>query len=207
MTPALANTLTYVERGAVLAARVWVGDFYFKSPLDLGASPIKCAVYEGHVPMIQAGDMASAPKAPSIAVRAASATWRREYGEVHLHFIILTWNDDLDRMGYRDVENLAWRLNQGIYESRGIPPVVANSDGSYTMGTGNLFQLTDHPTSFELIDDPNVDFFPYFIGVYSAVFGVPTPEPDAAPWNQLADPSLLVTSLPSAVVTPHKGLK
>jgi hypothetical protein len=198
------NTLPDVERAAAYAARVWVHDMYFKSPLDDGAVPVPMSVYEGHVPMYQAGEMGSAPKAPSIAIRAQSASWKHEFGEVHLNFAILTWNDELSRRGYRDVENVAWRLNQGVYEARGLPPVTANSDGSFTMGRGNLFQLTDHPTTFELIEDPAVDFFPYFIGVFAAVFSVPTPEPDEAVWNELVNPSFTVSIPTPPAPQPHR---
>lgn len=197
-------TFSDVERAAVYAARVWVKDMYFKSPLDSGAVPVPMSVYEGHVPMYQAGDMGSAPKAPSIAVRAQSVTWTHEYGQCHLNFAILTWNDDLNRSGYRDVQNVGWRLNQGVFEARGLAPVTANSDGSFTMGRGNLFQITDHPTSFEPIEDPSTDFFPYFLGIYTAVFSVPTPEPDEAEWNQLVHPSFKVSIPTPPAVQPHR---
>jgi hypothetical protein len=198
----LFNTPLDLERAAAAAARVWLGDMYLKSPLDLGAQPIQCAVYEGHVPMMQAGDQNGAPKAPSIAVRAQSANWHREGGEAHLSFAILTWDDNLSRMGYRDVENLSWQLNQDVYESVGIPAVLAREDGSFMMSDGNLFQLADHPTTFELIDDPSVDFFPYFLGVYTAVFNVPTPQPNTAAWNPVT-PSFKVTTPGPPTPAPH----
>lgn len=204
MTPILARTLRDVEKFAAAAARVWIGNMLFKSPLDLGAVPVPCSVYEGHVPMYQSGDQNGAPKAPSVAIRAQSATWKREFGECHLNFAILTWNDDLSRNGYRDVENLAWRLNQGIYESAGIPAVLPQSDGSYLMSDGNLFQLTDHETSYELIDDPAVDFFPYFLGIYTAVFGIPTPGVNAGPWNELTEPTFTVTTPTPPEATPYE---
>jgi hypothetical protein len=203
VTPALSNTIVYLERAAVAVTRIWIQDMYFKSPFDLGAVPVQCSVYEGHVPMLQVSDENSVPKAPSIAVRVQNASWKREHGEAQLNWAIITWNDDLSRIGFRDVENLAWRINQGLYESVGIPLVMTNSDGSYTLGTGNLFQLLDHPTNFELIDDPTLDFFPFFIGVFSAHFGIPTAVPDTAPWNQFADGTFNVTTPTPPAPTPH----
>jgi hypothetical protein len=48
-----------------------------------------------------------------------------------------------------------------------------------------LCQSTEKEESieFELVEDPNVDFHPFYLGWVSAKFGIMSPGPDDAPYN------------------------
>jgi hypothetical protein len=155
----------------------WVQDFQLKSPVDRGKVPIPIDVVQGFIPSYQAGpQMPAQNKAPVIAVRVSHGTYHRLKGEVVIDCIVLTWDDDLSRQGYRDCLNLCDRLVLGLYETRTIK---------------KSFPVTDNPVTFLLVEDPSKDYFPYFVAGVQVTLGVQTPELNKAPYSPPGEPYVL----------------
>ncbi len=169
----MQQTVLDLERAIVKAVAIWTADMQFKSPADRGAVPVNLSVYRGHIPSFQTGpSLPSQPKAPSVAIRATHGIYRREEGEADVNFAILTFDDSTDRQGYQDVMNIINRISNGLLEV----------DQNFIAQSFVLLQDSVHEASihFELIDDPNVDFFPYWLGGMTARFGIFSPGPDSA---------------------------
>lgn len=155
----------------------------FKNPVDRGQTRIGLSVYQGMIPSIQAGPTSAPrmPKAPSVAVAIKKGFYRRLDGEVHANIAILCWDDDNNRQGRIDVHNIINRIVYGLMEKN------STVDRSFI-----LCQSTEKEDSieFELVEDPNVDFFPYFLGWVSAKFGIMSPGPDDAAYNDVGADTL-----------------
>jgi hypothetical protein len=154
-------TILDCERCVAEAIKPWVQDFMLKSPADRGAVPIPIEVVQGFIPSYQAGPQLNGQnKAPVIAVRISHGFYHRLKGDVAIDMIVLTWDDDLNRQGYRDAMNICQAIVTGLYETG----VIARS-----------FPLLDTPVTWDLIEDPSKDFFPYFVAGIQAHFGLMTP--------------------------------
>jgi hypothetical protein len=152
-----------LERAAVQAITGWVNNppILLRNPYDPEGPAIPPAVYQGRIPSVSSGpDNVPAYKAPSIAVCCYSSVYKKVAGEASLHIAILTWDDDLTRNGYEDVSNIINRIITGFFESRFI---------------AHAFPLLDDAVHGDVILDPSVDFFGYFIGSVEAKFGLMTP--------------------------------
>jgi hypothetical protein len=101
-------------------------------------------------------------KAPSITISAGRKDYRRVSGIAIVNMLIITFDDDLTRNGYADVENICQRIIYGLYESR----IIAGA-----------FPLLDEIVHSETINDPSIDYFGYFMGRVEAKFGIYTPQP------------------------------
>jgi hypothetical protein len=152
-----------LERSLVRIVSGWVNDppILCRDPYDPEAPPVPPTVYQGRIPSLQAGPQETPTyKAPSIAICCTKTRYKRESGVATVNFAILTWNDGLDRKGYMDVSNIINRIVTGLYQ-------IGMIDKS--------FILLDEAVEAELIFDPSVDFFGYFLGGIEAEFGVFTP--------------------------------
>ena len=156
-----------LERAAMQAVTIWVNNppILCRNPYDPTGGPVVPTVYQGRIPSAEAGpdNPESGPplyKAPSIAVCCYATAYKRESGIGTLHFAILTWDDDLTRNGYEDVSNIINRIVFGFYE-HGV--------------LGQSFILLDETVHGDVILDPSVDFFGYFLGSVEAKFGLMTP--------------------------------
>jgi hypothetical protein len=157
------------------AIRVWTANMRFKSPTDRGAVPVPISVFVGNIPSYQAGPTAvqQTPKAPSIAVKVSSGHYRRLDGDATINMAILTWDDAIGRTGYTDVLNIINRIANGMLET-----VILSSAFVLLQDSVNEESIT-----FDLIDDPNIDFHPYNLGMVTAKYGLMSPGPDDAPYN------------------------
>jgi len=54
--------------------------------------------------------------------------------------------------------------------------------------------MTDEELLFEHIEDPDVDFFPYFTAHIQAEFGIGTPVPNHAPYGDVGPDTIKVSS-------------
>jgi hypothetical protein len=153
-----------LERAAMQAVTGWINNppLLMRNPYDPTGPAIVPTVYQGRIPSVDAGPDNGVPlyKAPSIAVCCYSATYKREKGVGSLHLAILTWDDDLTRNGYEDVSNIINRIITGFYEIGVL---------------GQSFLLLDDSVTGDVILDPSVDFFGYFLGSIEAKFGLMTP--------------------------------
>jgi hypothetical protein len=161
---------------------LWVQDYRLKSPVDRGKYPVPVEVVQGFIPSYQAGpQMPMQNKAPAIAVRVSHGTYRRLKGEVAIDCIVLVWDDDLSRQGYRDCMNLVNNIVTGIYEARTI---------------ARAFPVLDEPVTWTLVEDPSKDFFPYFVAGVQVHLGVQTPDPNAAPYDVIEKEKLILRPVP-----------
>jgi hypothetical protein len=158
-----------LERALVQAVTEWVTDppILCRDPYNPEAPALPPTVYQGRIPSLQAGPQETPTyKAPSIAVCCTRTRYKREAGVATVTFAILTWDDDLSRKGYQDVSNIINRIITRLYEAG----MIAQS-----------FILLDDPVHGELIFDPSVDFFGYFLGSVEASFGIFTPGVNEGP--------------------------
>jgi hypothetical protein len=170
-----------LERCLTESIAEWVADYRLKSPIDRGAQPVPIQVSQGFVPSFYAGPEASEQdKAPAIAVRATQGQYMKGYGKAECNIMILTWDDDVSRQGYMDVQNLMARICHFLLYFRKI---------------GN-FVLSDDPIHFMEVVDAFKDFFPYFVGGISCQFILRSSEP--AP---------LMASLGIVVKQPQVGIE
>ena len=179
-------TLLDAEEVLTNYVKVWVQDFQLKSPVDRGVVPVGFDVIQGFLQSFQAGPkMPYQNKAPSIAVRMSHGSIHRVHPRettVTLEIVVLTWDDDLSRQGYRDVANAIQAITTGIYETR----ILARS-----------FPVTDDPVVWSLVEDPSKDYFPYFCGVIQVKLGMPIPDPNDAVYYPPGDQILtLKTKVP-----------
>lgn len=153
-----------------------------KSPVDRGAVPVPVSIFTGAIPSYQAGPPAiqQQPKAPSIAVRCTNGFYRRLDGVAHVAFAILTFDDDLERQGYKDVQNIINRIVYGLMEN-----VVIGKAFVVLQDT-----VDEESITFDLIEDPSVDFFPYHLGQVTAKLGLMAPGPNDAPYNDVGPDTL-----------------
>jgi hypothetical protein len=165
-----------LEGVLVQQVSIWTQDMTFKSPIDRGSVPVPLEVVQGFIQSFQAGPTAvqQQPKAPSVAIRCTNGFYRRIDGVAHVNFSILTFDDNLQRVGYMDVQNIINRIVYGLLEN--------------AAAIGNAFVLLQDSVAeesiiFDLIEDPSVDFFPYWLGMITAKFGLMSPGPNAAPYN------------------------
>jgi hypothetical protein len=152
-----------LERALVQEVTAWINNppILCRDPYNPEDAPVPPTVYQGRIPSLQAGPQETPTyKAPSIAVCCTRMRYRRESGIATVTFAILTWNDQLDRRGYMDVSNIINRIISRLYETG----IIAES-----------FVLLDEAVQGELIFDPSVDFFGYFLGAVEASFGLMTP--------------------------------
>ncbi len=120
------------------------------------------------------------PKAPSVAVKAGHGQYIRLDGWVTMMIKILTWDDNLNRNGYRDTLNIVNRIISGIQDE-----VVLD----------NSFMLQDHPIEFELIEDPAFDYYSYFLGMILVRYGLMSYGPADQPLNEVGpDTSTIVVN-------------
>lgn len=164
-----AGTPLDLERYLTKEIAVWVRDFRLKSPMDRGAEPVPIDVVQGFIPSYYAGlEEGNQDKAPCISVRCTSGYYLRERGKVIANIMILTWDDDVSRLGYQDCLNLSEQIRFRLQEAVGI---------------GHSFVLADDPIHFMEVVDPFKDFFPYFVLGMEAQFYVPsaTPPPPIFP--------------------------
>jgi hypothetical protein len=153
-----------LERAAMQSITGWVNNppILVRNPYDPKGPPVVPTVYQGRIPSVDAGPENGLPlyKAPSIAVCCYAMSYKRESGVGTLHAAILTWDDDLTRNGYEDTANIINRLITGFYEIGVL---------------GESFLLLDDTVHGDVILDPSVDFFGYFLGSVEAKFGLMTP--------------------------------
>lgn len=149
-----------LERALVAATKVWLQDFLLKSPEDQGAIPVPVTVCQGYIPSFQAGSTGPSNKAPTVAIRALSGKHTRLDGSATVYFVILSWNDELSRVGYQDNLNVMSAIITGLYESG----IIANS-----------FVLLDDDVTWQIYESPTEDSFPYFASGVTAKFGIMTP--------------------------------
>jgi hypothetical protein len=179
----LDTTILKLEIRLVEAVSIWTADILLKSPIDRGAVPVPPTVYQTAIPSYQAGPQApEQPKAPSIAIRASSASYKRESGEATVHFAILTWDNGLNRLGSQDVANIMERIRQGLQENRDSASVP--------------FPLLDQAIELEIIDDPSEDFHGYYLGALTARFGIISLDPNDAPYDETGDDTLVIGGVP-----------
>jgi hypothetical protein len=173
-------TAADLERELAKAIVIWTADMRFKSPTDRGAVPVPISVFIGHIPSFQSGPTAvqQTPKAPSIAVKVSSGHYRRMDGDATINMAILTWDDAIERTGYTDVLNIINRLSNGMLEN-----IVLSNAFILLQDT-----VGEESITFELIEDPNIDFHPYNLGMVTAKYGLMSPGPDDAPYNFDATP-------------------
>jgi hypothetical protein len=183
-----------LEGALVQQLQIWTADMRFKSPHDRGAVPVPIGVYLGYIPSNQAGPPAiqQQPKAPSIAVRVSSGRYRRLDGDATVNFAILTWDDNLNRHGYMDVQNIINRIVYGLMENVVIAKAFVLLQDT----------VSEESITYDLIDDPTVDFFPYFLGMATAKFGIMSPGPDRAPYNDTGPDTLTFTWPDNSVSDP-----
>ena len=178
-------TIRDLEGALVEAIQTWTADMRFKSPTDRGANPVGISVFQGYIPSFQSGPTAieQTPKAPSIAVKVSSGHYRRMEGDATINMAILIWDDNLERTGYLDVLNIVNRLANGMLET------VVLAKGFV------LLQDTvgEESITFDLIEDPNIDFHPYSLGMVTAKYGLYSAGPDWAPYNQTGPDTLKIT--------------
>jgi hypothetical protein len=155
-----------LERFLVDSVTGWVNDppILCRNPYDPSGPYIAPVVYQGRIPSVQAGPQSETTfKAPSVAICCTDFRYKRESGVATVSMPILTWDDDLSRNGYGDVHNIINRIVYGLYQAGII---------------GQSFILLDETVDGELIFDPAVDYFGYFLGNVTAKFGLATPIPD-----------------------------
>jgi len=155
-----------LERALVQDVTSWVNNppILCRNPYDPTGPHIPPTVYQGRIPSVQAGPTTTPTyKAPSIAIGCTSMHYKREKGEGTVCLAILTWDDDLSRNGYADVSNIINRIIERLFEKRSI---------------ADSFILLDDAVHGEVIFDPSVDFFGYFLGSIEAKFGLFTPGVD-----------------------------
>jgi hypothetical protein len=159
-----------LEAALVQAVRSWVSDppILLRDPYNptntAGVVPI---VYQGRVPSAMTPGSPALEsnfpyKAPSITISAGRKDYRRKGGIAVVNMLIITFDDDLARNGYVDVENICQRIIYGIYEAG----IIAAA-----------FPLLDDLVHAETINDPSIDYFGYFLGRIEAKFGIYTPQP------------------------------
>ncbi len=175
-------TASDLEYALVKAIKIWTADMRFKSPTDRGAVPVPISVFTGLIPSYQAGPTAvqQTPKAPSIAVKVSSGHYRRLDGDATVNMAILTWDDDLARSGYRDVLNIINRLANGMLET-----VILAKAFMLLQDT-----VGEESITFDLIEDPNIDFHPYTLGMVTAKYGLMAAGPDDAPYGDVGPDTL-----------------
>jgi hypothetical protein len=158
---------TPLDLERVLAERVavWTQDFRLFSPIDEGAVPVPLEVVTGYLPSFQSGpDAPEQERAPVVAIRATAGSYRRHEGHAQVHLFIICWDNHLDRKGYQDCANVTMAIVNGL-----LSEVVV----------GGHFPLLDEDISWAQVDDPRVDFFPYFLAGVTAHFGLQSPSPSA----------------------------
>jgi hypothetical protein len=156
----IAGTPLDLERYLCKAIASWVPDFRLKSPIDRGAVPVPISVVQGFPGSYYAGPEAgNQDKAPVISVRCTKGFYLRERGKAQVDILLLTWDDDPARTGYRDILNLA---NHIIFHLQ------------YEVGIGSSFVLADDPIHFLEVVDAYKDFFPYWVGGVEAQFYIPS---------------------------------
>lgn len=171
-------TVLNLEMQLVEAVQMWTADILLKNPADRGAVLVPPTVYQTAIPSFQAGPEAPIqPKAPSIAIRASSAFYKREAGEATVHFAVLCWDNGLNRLGSQDVANVMERIRQGLQE---------------TVWISDAFPLLDNAIELEIIDDPSEDFHGYYLGSVTARFGIMSLGPNDAPYGETGDDTLVV---------------
>ncbi len=154
-----AGTPLDLERYLTKDIAGWVAEFRLKSPADNGVIPVPVEVVQGFIPSWYAGpEEGNLDKAPCIAVRVVSASYLRERGKAMVNIMILTWDNDISRVGYQDTLNLANQIIFRLQEQVGI---------------ARSFVLTDDPIHLTEVLDPIRDFFPYFVAGIEASFFVP----------------------------------
>ena len=159
-----------LEAALVKAVTGWVNDppILMRDPYNPdNAAGIVPFVYQGRVPsaLTPADPTINSNfpyKAPSITISAGRKDYRRERGLAVVNMLIITFDDDLSRNGYADVENICARIIYGIYEAG----IIAAA-----------FPLLDEIVHSETINDPSIDYFGYFLGRIEAKFGIFTPAP------------------------------
>jgi hypothetical protein len=170
-----------LERCLHASISEWVRDYRLKSPIDRGAVPVAIDVVQGFVPSFYAGPEApDQDKAPVIAVRATQGYYLRGEGKCEVNVMILTWDDDPNRQGYMDVQNLMARIAHHLLYFRLI---------------GN-FVLTDDPIHFMEVIDSFKDFFPYFVGGMNFQFTL-----------RSSSPPPMMASLGVVVKQPQYGIE
>lgn len=155
-----AGTPLDLERYLTREIAEWVSDFRLKSPIDRGAVPVPIEVVQGFVPSYYAGpEEGNQDKAPCISVRCTSGFYLRERGKVVANIMVLTWDQDVTRVGYQDCLNISEQIRFRLQEAVAI---------------GKSFVLSDDPIHFTEVVDPFKDFFPYFVLGMEAQFYVPS---------------------------------
>jgi hypothetical protein len=182
----LAGTPLDLERLLAQAIASWVPNFRLKSPIDRGAVPVPITVVAGFVPSYYAGpEEGDQDKAPVISVRCTSGFYLRERGKVIANVMILCWDDDVNRLGYRDCLNIANHIIFNLQNQVGIASVDPDTTRTITS-----FMLSDDPIHFMEIVDPFKDFFPYYVCAIEAHFWVPAatpPPPIPTPTEQMLE--------------------
>ena len=167
----------------------------FKNPQDRNGPLVGLSVYQGFIPSVQAGPQQGPPlpKAPSVAVAVKKGFYRREEGIATVNCAILTFDDDLSRRGRIDVHNIINRIAYGMLEKN------STVDRSFI-----LIQDTvkEESIEYELVEDPSVDFFPYFLGWISAKFGIMSPGPDYARYGDVSSDTLQWTGPTGPSIDP-----
>lgn len=170
-----------LERCLAASISEWVADYRLLSPIDRGAVPVPIDVVQGFVPSYYAGPEAgNQDKAPVIAVRATQGHYTRASGKCEVNIMILAWDDNPNREGYMDVQNLMTRLCHHLL---------------YFVKIGN-FVMTDDPIHFMEVVDSFKDFFPYFVGGVSCQF-----------WLRSSSPTPMMASLGIVVKQPNVGIE
>jgi hypothetical protein len=160
-----AGTPLDLERYLAKEIAVWVQEFRLKSPADGGKIPIPISVVRGFVPSYYAGpEEGNQDKAPVISVRCTGGTYQRERGKATIYIMVLTWDDDISRVGYQDTLNI---LNHLVFHLQ------------ERVGVARSFVLSDDPIRFMEVVDPRMDFFPYFVAGIEAQFFLPAATPPA----------------------------
>jgi hypothetical protein len=158
----------------------------FKNSHDRNGALIGLSVYQGFIPSTYAGPTQGPPlpKAPSVSVCVKKGFYRRLDGIATVNCAILTFDDDPSRKGRIDVHNIINRIAYGMMEKN------STVDQSFI-----LIQDTEKEESieFEVIEDPSVDFHPFYIGFVTAKFGIMSPGPDNAAYNDVGTDTLTWT--------------
>lgn len=150
-----------LELALVEEVSSWAADMRFRNPEDpRNQNGVPLSVYQGHIPSYAAGPKERAklqPKAPSVAIKASHFEYERLKGWCEITFLILTWDDNINRLGYKDNLNLMNRIICKLQDD----VIIKKS-----------FPILDWPIHGELIEEPGVDFHPWYLALVMARFGV-----------------------------------
>lgn len=141
----------------------YVKGMVFRDPENSAenAPLVPIVIYPFEVPSYQAAhsieDVILLPKAPSVAVKLVNAEFERLDGWAEAFFQILTWDDNNLRRGAESTWSVINRIVKGLQKEQQIQ---------------RCFQLLDHPIACGAIEEPTVDFHPFYPGYVTARFGL-----------------------------------